>query len=181
MRPPSAVTPPPVAAPGALPSQARPGEHVRPQRPGFVAPAMRPPRGTPQLGGWTRDLRGSDRDRAGRQWRQSHRDWDHSAPWRRNHDWWRRSSAFRLFLGPRIGYFFIPELGYYAVPSEYVHRYWHAGEYLPQWFWRFEVRDYWNYGLPEPPYGCIWVWVDNDIALIDASDGYILDIVHNVW
>jgi len=173
---PPAVTPTIPARP-----QARPGERAAPQMPGVRRPALRPPRGTPQLGGWTRDLRGPDRDYAGREWRQSHRDWDRNAPWRRSQDWWRHSRAFRSFFGPRLGFFFIPELGYYAVPSDYEHRYWVAGQYLPQWFWQFEVRDYWNYGLPEPPYGCVWVWVDNDVALIDASDGYILDIVHNVW
>jgi hypothetical protein len=35
--------------------------------------------------------------------------------------------------------------------------------------------------LPPPPYGCVWVWLNGDVALIDRSDGYILDIARNVW
>jgi Ni/Co efflux regulator RcnB len=43
------------------------------------------------------------------------------------------------------------------------------------------VRDFWRYGLPAPPNGCVWVWVGQDVALIDLDDGYILDIIPNVW
>ncbi|MFI4974531.1 MAG: RcnB family protein [Caulobacterales bacterium] len=139
------------------------------------------PSNIPKLGDWNRTLRGSDRDQAGQQWRQGHQGWDNSALWRRNPDWWRGNSAFRFFFGARLGYFFIPEMGYVSVPSQYQQHYWVQGQYLPSWFWRYVVRDYWNYGLPQPPDGCVWVWVDDDVALIDPSDGYILDIVHNVW
>ncbi len=72
-------------------------------------------------------------------------------------------------------------MGCIAVPSQYEHGYWTPGSYLPNWLWRFKVTDYWRFGLPEPPDGCVWVWVDNNVALIDTSDGYILDIVRNVW
>ena len=126
-------------------------------------------------------MRGPDRDHAGQQWRDQHRGWDHDAPWRRDPFWWRKDRGFRFYYGPRIGFFFIPEFGYVAAPSQYQVHYWRAGDYLPDWFWRFVVRDYQSYGLPPPPDGCAWVWVDDDVALIDRSDGYILDIVHNVW
>jgi len=43
------------------------------------------------------------------------------------------------------------------------------------------VRDYVVYGLPPPPDGCAWVWVDDDVALVDLDDGYIFDIAHNLW
>lgn len=141
----------------------------------------RPPAGIPRLGDWNRNLQGADRDRARFEWRQRHNDWDRDAPWRRDRDWWRGNRAFRHFYGPRLGFFFVPAFGYVAVPPAYQYAYWIPGQYLPQWFWRYTVNDYWNYGLPAPPYGCAWVWVDNDIALIQLSDGYILDIVHNAW
>jgi hypothetical protein len=76
----------------------------------------------------------------------------------------------------RTGFFFIPELGYVSVSVEYRVRRHAAG-----WFWRYKIRDYWTYGLPQPPDGCAWIWVDDDVALIDVSDGYILDIEHNIW
>jgi Ni/Co efflux regulator RcnB len=146
-----------------------------------VRQAGRPPANVPTLGGWQRGVAGQDRVQAGQQWRQQHGGWDSSSPWRRNSNWWRGNTAFRLFSGARIGFFFIPAYGYVSVPSEYRVHYWRAGDQLPNWFWRYTVRDYWNYGLPQPPDGCAWVWVDNDVALIDLSDGYIIDIVHNVW
>jgi Ni/Co efflux regulator RcnB len=169
-------------APGAV--QAGPAAPTRtPQvKIGPLArPGRKPPANTPRLSDWNPTVRGPDRDQAGQQWRQGHANWDARSPWRGNPNWWRGNASFRLFLGPRIGFFFIPELGYVQVPSEYEKHYWRDGELLPSWFWRYEVRDYWRYDLPQPPDGCIWVWVDNDVALIDASDGYILDIVHNAW
>ncbi|MDR3507191.1 MAG: RcnB family protein [Caulobacteraceae bacterium] len=133
------------------------------------------------MGGWSPAARGPARAQAGDQWRQGHRDWDQGAPWRQNHNWWQGNASFRLYAGPRIGFFFIPDQGYISVPSQYRSRHWEAGQYLPAWYRRHLVRYYWNYGLPVPPNGCAWVWVNNDVALIDRSDGYILDIVHNVW
>ena len=133
------------------------------------------------LSGWNRTAAGPAREQAGQQWRQAHSGWDSGARWRGNQNWWRGDAGFRLFGGERIGFFFIPELGYVSAPAEYRSHHWRAGDQLPNWFWRYQVRDYWNYGLPEPPDGCAWVWVDNDVALIDASDGYILNIDHNVW
>ncbi len=133
------------------------------------------------LSGWARPPRGPERDQAGQQWRQGHRGWDSGALWRQNPNWWRGQSSFRLYLGPRIGFFFIPDRGYVSVPREYQGHDWRAGDYLPRWFWTYRVRDYGRYGLPRPPDGCIWVWLDGDVALIDPSDGYILDIVNNLW
>jgi len=141
----------------------------------------RGPQGLPQLGDWNRGARGPDRDNAGRDWRGQHRDWDQRSPWRNNRDWWRSNPGFRLFHGPRLGFFFFPGYGYIAVPHEYQNHYWSVGEYLPQWFWRYTVSQYWAYGLPEPPPGCAWIWLDGDVALVDMSDGYIIDMVSNIW
>lgn len=146
-----------------------------------AAPMVRPPANVPALSGWNRGVSGPARVQAGQQWRRQHTGWDSHTVWRQNPNWWRGNSAFRLYVGVRGGYFFIPGLGYISVPTQYRARHWRAGDTLPGWFWRYQVRDYWNYGLPRPPDGCIWVWVNNDVALIDASDGYILDIEHNVW
>ena len=139
------------------------------------------PAGTPKLGGWTVGVAGADRSRTAQVWRQQHRGWDSNAVWRRNRNWWRGDIAFRLFLGPRPGFWFVPSFGYVAVPLIYQHHYWRPGEYLPEWFWRFEVVDYWRYGLPAPPYGTSWVWINDDVALVDFDDGFIIDIVYSVW
>jgi Ni/Co efflux regulator RcnB len=118
---------------------------------------------------------------AGQQWRQQHQRVDRGAVWRSNRDWWRQDAGFRLFSGVRIGFFFVPEVGYVSAPRGYWGRQWRAGDVLPRWFWRYEVRDFWRYGLPAPPNGCAWVWVNDNVALIDLYNGYILDIVYNVF
>jgi Ni/Co efflux regulator RcnB len=177
--PPGAVTRGPAPPVQTIPRQEtrRSGPQPAPNR-GVVRQA---PAGPAALGGWRAPPRGPARDQAGQQWRQSHQGLDNSAPWRRSRDWWRNDSGFRLFQGPRIGFFFVPELGYIVLPHQYRSRHWQAGDYLPDWFRRYAVRDYWRYGLPQPPPGCIWVWLNGDVALIDRSDGYILDVIRNVW
>lgn len=101
--------------------------------------------------------------------------------WRRDPNWWRGDPGFRGYSGPRVSFFFAPGYGYYSVPREYWGRRWGAGAYLPAFFLRYAVADYEAYGLPPPPYGCEWVWVNNDVLLVDRSDGYILDEIDNVY
>jgi Ni/Co efflux regulator RcnB len=135
----------------------------------------------PPLGDWRAPARGPERDRAGQQWRQQHQSWDQYAAWRRSSDWWRSDSSFRLFTGLRVGFFFVPERGYISLPRQYRDHHWREGEYLPRWFRTYAVSHYERYGLPRPPRGCVWIWLNGDVALIDRSDGYILDIARNVW
>jgi Ni/Co efflux regulator RcnB len=128
-------------------------------------------RGNP--GGWTQ-TRGT--------WRGANPDWHGGALWSRGgHDWWRARPEFHGFYGRRDGFWFIPGIGYWAVPRAYWGHHWGYGEYLPNVFWQYQVADYWDYGLPPPPYGCAWVWVDGGIALIDLSDGYIMDVQYGLW
>lgn len=135
----------------------------------------------PTLGAWQAPVRGPDRDRANHQWRQQNQGWDRSAAWRQRSDWWRDDRGFRLFVGPRVGYYFVPQMGYIAVPRQYRNQHWRAGGYLPSWFRAYRVNEYWRYGLPHPPRGCVWIWLNGDVALIDRRDGYILDVVRDVW
>ena len=130
-------------------------------------------------GGWGRGDRDRDRDEFRRRWDRDHwrRDWNR----RNGNDWWRRHSWFRDYSGFRLNFYFAPGYGYYSVPRQYWNRQWREGEYLPTYFWRYVVTDYAWYGLPYPPYGCQWVYVNNDILLIDTRDGYILEVVYRVW
>lgn len=168
----------PAARPTAPTAQRQPGVRTGQQRP---SPSVVRPAALPSLGEWRAPTRGPQRAQAGQQWRQQHQSWDQNARWRQAPDWWRNDSGFRLFTGLRMGFFFVPERGYIALPSQYRERHWQAGDYLPSWFRAYTVRDYARYGLPPPPYGCVWVWLNGDVALIDPSDGYILDIARNVW
>ncbi|HEY0648937.1 RcnB family protein [Phenylobacterium sp.] len=156
-------------------TQARPPGQARVQPPAVAPPAAL------SLGEWRAPARGPARDRAGQQWRQEHQSWDRYATWRRSPDWWRSDSGFRLFVGPRVGFFFVPQVGYVRVPRQYRNHHWREGEYLPRWFRAYTVSHYERYGLPRPPRGCVWIWLNGDVALIDRSDGYILDIARNAW
>ena len=130
--------------------------------------------------GWTHGASPAERDTAGRDWRASQAGWDRQTLWGRNANWWRTDPGFRGYAGARAGFFFIPERGYVAAPPAYERHYWPPGDVLPSWYWSYEIGDYQRYDLPTPPDGCRWVWVDDDVALIDG-DGYILDVVRNVW
>ncbi len=164
---------------GAAPRAATPQPQTRQATPQGRTQTARPP--AAPLSGWTPPPRGPARDQAGQQWRQSHQGWDNGARWRQGGSWWQGDSAFSLFLGPRVGFFFIPSYGYIAPPQAYRDHRYQPGDYLPSWFWRYRVTNYAHYGLPRPPRGCMWVWVNNNVALIDTSDGYILDMERNIW
>lgn len=150
-----------------------PTQTRRPERQVRTAP--------PALSVWRAPARGPSRDRMNEAWRQQNHNRDRSAPWRQNHDWWRNDSGFRLFVGPRVGFFFVPQRGYIALPERYRDHQWRAGDYLPTWFRGYPVSNYDRYGLPRPPRGCVWIWLNGAVGLVDRADGYILDVVHNVW
>lgn len=115
------------------------------------------------------------------QWHSTHANLNSNTVWQRNPNWWRGNASFRNYTGARANYFFAPGFGYYSVPQEYWGRSWNTGAYLPAFFLRYVVNDDQAYGLPVPPYGCSWVWVNTSILLVDLSDGYILDEIDNVW
>jgi Ni/Co efflux regulator RcnB len=82
---------------------------------------------------------------------------------------------------PARGQLFLLPGRHYNVPQEYRGERWNTGAYLPLFFLSYAVSDYQDYGLPPPPYGCSWVWVNTSVLLVDRSDGYILDEIDNVW
>jgi Ni/Co efflux regulator RcnB len=176
--------PGPGPAPPPHPSGPAPSQPGQGPRPGYHSAshwAPPPVAHPPPLADWNRNLRGPDRWRYTQEWRAQHHDWDRYAPWRHNRDWWRRYPGFRWYTGFRVGFFFFPEVGYVAAPPDYVNQYWSIGSYLPAWFWQYAIQDYGAYGLPAPPDGCGWIWLNGDIALVDLSDGYIVDIIRDAW
>lgn len=114
-------------------------------------------------------------------WRGEHGGWSNNAPWRRDHDWWRDRREFHGYTGARIGFWFAPGYGYYHVPESYWDRQWGPGDYLPAFLWEYQVADWEDYDLPPPPEGCGWVWINGGVALIDLSDGYVLDVQYGLW
>lgn len=69
-----------------------------------------------------------------------------------------------------------PQRGFYS------HR-WVYGEFLPfGWFAQdYWVSDYWDYGLPVPPYGYTWVRVGPDVLLINQANGFVAESVYGVF
>jgi Ni/Co efflux regulator RcnB len=64
----------------------------------------------------------------------------------------------------------------------YGHR-WSFGEFLPSLFWapNYWLNDYYRYGLPQPPYGTVWVRDGYDALLIDRYSGEIITVEYNVF
>ena len=84
------------------------------------------------------------------------------------HEW----NAGQRFRGPA-----------YSFPRGYGYREWAFGQFLPGAFFGGDdvIADYWDYGLPTPPYGFEWVRVGADALLVRPVDGYILDVAHNLF
>jgi Ni/Co efflux regulator RcnB len=104
---------------------------------------------------WRADARHNDADR----W-QGRRDWG-------GHDW--RRERFH-------------DDGYFRHGDHFGHV-WYRGERLSPAYYApaYVVRDYSAYQLREPPYGCRWVRVDNNVVLAAISTGVVLDVVYNVF
>lgn len=137
------------------------------------------------------DRRDRREDRRDERWerREDRREWRFNRDqWRRDWDrrhradrWWRNHNWFRDYSGFRLNFYYAPGYGYYSVPRSYWNREWRVGDFIPSIFRRYEVQDWSWYGLPYPPAGTVWIYVDNDIYLIDRYDGYVVDAIYNVW
>jgi Ni/Co efflux regulator RcnB len=60
---------------------------------------------------------------------------------------------------------------------------WRRGERLPVSYYAapYVIGDYRAYGLREPPYGCRWIRVNNDVVLAAIATGVVLDVVYNAF
>jgi Ni/Co efflux regulator RcnB len=112
-----------------------------------------------------------------------HRDWrggergDHRGP-SANHPRWSPGhyphayrSGHRYHWRP-----YLPPVGFYAHS-------WAYGEILPQaWFSpEYVIEDWWDFGLPEPPYGYDWVRVGDDGLLIYEGSGEVVQVVRDLF
>jgi Ni/Co efflux regulator RcnB len=117
----------------------------------------------------------------GGEWGGRHNDWAEHGAWSHGRDWWHGRHGWTNFRGFRDHFFFAPGWGYYAIPPEYWGTTWDVGDYLPEYFWRYQITDYADYGLSDPPEGCAWIWLNGNVALVDLGDGYIVDMAYDVW
>jgi Ni/Co efflux regulator RcnB len=117
---------------------------------------------------WRRDERDGDRH----DWRGEGRHYD-ADRWQGRHDWEREPD----WRGGRFH-----DDGYFRHWGRYEHV-WHRGERLSPEYYApsYVVRDYSAYQLREPPYGCRWVRVDNNVVLAAIATGVVLDVAYNVF
>ncbi len=88
------------------------------------------------------------------------------------------SSMHRNFTAPR--HF---RAGNYNRPRGWYSHRWTFGEFLPSFFYanNYWLDDYQRYGLMPPPYGTVWVRVDNDALLIDEDDGEVIQVAYDIF
>ncbi len=88
------------------------------------------------------------------------------------------SSMRRNFTAPRHY-----RAGNYNRPRGWYSHRWTFGEFLPVAFYanNYWLGDYQRYGLMPPPYGTVWVRVDNDALLIDEDDGEVIQVAYDVF
>jgi hypothetical protein len=137
------------------------------------------------------DRRGDDRWRSESR-RYERRDHDRYAwrdprgrPWRYEPRWYDdyRLRHYRYYGGRHYARerFYV---GIYLLPRGYSYRVWRIGEWLPWAYYdggRYELRDYWRYGLYDPPYWARWIRVRDDALLVDLDTGEVIDVVYDLF
>lgn len=91
-------------------------------------------------------------------------------------DWWRGRAGFNGYYGHRAGYWFAPGWGYYQVDPRWYDFDWVVGAVVPYELQSYYISDPYAYGLPPAPYGCEWIFLGDQIALIDLGTGQIVQI-----
>ena len=71
----------------------------------------------------------------------------------------------------------------YQRPQGWYFRRWVFGMVLPTFFWtrQYWIENYWEFGLPDPPYGFVWVRYGDDALLVNVRSGYILQTVYDLF
>ena len=73
--------------------------------------------------------------------------------------------------------------GSYERPRGWYYRRWGFGEFLPWYFWsqNYWINDYAYFGLPYPPYGCVWIRYGDDALLIDSYTGQVVEAIYGLY
>lgn len=71
----------------------------------------------------------------------------------------------------------------YRRPPGFYYRRWTFGDFLPSLFWgeQFWLTNYYDFDLPPPPPGTVWVRYGNDALLIDRYTGEIITVEYDVF
>ena len=133
------------------------------------------------LTAWIGANNNSERAHLAAVWRGQNHGFDRSAVWKRGGDWWKGRPGFRDYHGHHRHHPFIPDLGYVDERDDCPFDALLIGDLAPHCATLYGLSDWSSYGLPPAPPGCKWVWLDGDIALVQISDGYVIDIVRQVF
>ncbi len=96
-------------------------------------------------------------------------------------EWWRGRAEFHDFAGVRPGFWYVPGRGYYRPDPRWYGFNWQVGFVAPLEFRTFYVQDPLFYGLAPAPYGFQYIYLNNNIALINVASGQIVSILPNIY
>ena len=114
--------------------------------------------------------------------RQQGRDVNQAQRWNRaNRNWMQQRGEFRAYNGRRAGFWFAPGFGYVRIDPRFNSYGWRAGVIVPWQLRNYAVADPWFYGVQPAPPGYRWVWLDNNIALINLRSGAIVRVVTGIY
>jgi Ni/Co efflux regulator RcnB len=135
-------------------------------------------RGRVQQGGagWQGNGRLADGNRGGN-WNRGGQGWNGGGQgWNRGggDGWWRGRQGFGNYEGRRDGEWFAPGWGYYRPDPYYADYSWGVGVFVPFGLRSYYVEDPYAYGLDAAPYGYRWIFLDNQMVLIDVRTGVIV-------
>ncbi|MGH7024887.1 MAG: RcnB family protein [Caulobacteraceae bacterium] len=91
-------------------------------------------------------------------------------------NWWRGRRGFQGYEGHRNGYWFAPGWGYYQVDPRWYDFDWQVGVAVPYDLRSYVIDDPYDYGLPPAPYGAAWIFLGDQIVLIDLQSGQIIQM-----
>lgn len=146
-------------------------------------------RGLERRAGESRDFnrvpdRDGDRDRSGYRAPNAGR----GAPLARRDYQWRDFDRYRAenfrFDGARYHGRSRFRIGDYYWPRGYARNIWIIGTWLPSVFFldaRYQLVEYWRFGLYDPPVGCHWIRIGYDALLVDDFTGEVLDEVYDLF
>ncbi len=95
--------------------------------------------------------------------------------------WMQQRREFQAYGGRRTGFWFAPGYGYVRVDPRFSGYGWRVGGIVPWQLRNYAVADPWFYGVEPAPPGFRWVWLDNNLALINLRSGAIVRVVWNIF
>lgn len=98
-----------------------------------------------------------------------------------NRFWWRGRPEFVGYVGARPGFWFIPGQGYIRPDPRWYGFSWQVGGFVPSIFWNYAVPNPFIYGLQPAPYGFRYIYLGNNVVLMNVHNGRIVRVMSHVF